>query len=946
MSGRLRAVDLAIVGALVLSLVSVGSTMLAMGGGGSEQALCAANLSKFGQALAAYEAQQDPDAFPLSDPWPAAPACSEPPSGGDCRYLTSGEQIWDPPHGRLLHQMGYIPNVPTDLPPEVTAWYQWAWGFYWACVVHGRDGVPPVALCPSAILDNVMSETSTEIDFGGSPNGQSWVQTRYKYAACYTPNRLLRSPTCRNGADRRFPRLPGEPFSFENDNMYSTAWVSLTIPGGQGYEYVQGVTSDEIANPAGTLYLCDSRDYRIGNGDELVDPRYGDADISAGMLFALHGPAGTPLGARHNGKSNVLYVDGHVSDDNQTPRNQRGELITASTFADFIDEYGIGTQHHLMPGWRWVDQTLSPPDSYAPGDDEPPTVTAVWPGDQGVSSPHATHITITFSEQVLVNETNVTVNGGAVTADGYEYDTGGPSFSLRFDEPLAAGTYQVTVSDAVTDRMGNQLDGDANGVAGGDYLFEFTVRAAITDIRQGQLQAAVDAAVDGDVLILYPTRYADRVSFQGKAITIRSADPTDPNVVAATIIDADGENRSAVVFAQGEGAEAVLDGVTVKGAGDSGIYIDGAGPTIRRCVIEQCVMDSYADGDGGGVYCMSGWPTIENCTIRDNEAEYGGGMYLVDSAAIVRSNLLQDNEAYEEGGAIYLALSDDLILNNTIVQNASGSGPLGGSVVTCLVGGHTVLASNIFWQNYDPDLVLLDAEPVVACNLFASIPAGYNDFGNIAGDPLFVSGYRPSEYSPCINAGSRWYGPGPEATDLGGGRRISMDRVDMGAYELQAPFFAGGEPAADGTLAKTQNNVVELSFDGTAYLIGPAGLQIVPIGGGVDVGGSFTYELATAVDPNDTLRATENGAVLSNQTWYRLSRGEDLLVETFLLDVCTLRGDANNSSRVTTADYYEVKVHMGEYTDARCDLDGSGRVTTADYSVVKAHLGTRAPTKP
>jgi hypothetical protein len=49
---------------------------------------------------------------------------------------------------------------------------------------------------------------------------------------------------------------------------------------------------------------------------------------------------------------------------------------------------------------------------------------------------------------------------------------------------------------------------------------------------------------------------------------------------------------------------------------------------------------------------------------------------------------------------------------------------------------------------------------------------------------------------------------------------------------------------------------------------------------------------------------------------------------------------------VTTADYSEVKAHMGERTDARYDLNGSARITTADYSVVKANLGHRAPAKP
>jgi hypothetical protein len=95
-----------------------------------------------------------------------------------------------------------------------------------------------------------------------------------------------------------------------------------------------------------------------------------------------------------------------------------------------------------------------------------------------------------------------------------------------------------------------------------------------------------------------------------------------------------------------------------------------------------------------------------------------------------------------------------------------------------------------------------------------------------------------------------------------------------------------------------------------------------------------------------TLKATENGAQLTDLTWYQVAPAAGLAVEPFTLDVCVLFGDANNSARVTTADYSEVKAHMGEYTDARYDLNGSGRITTADYSTVKAHLGDRAPTKP
>ena len=65
----------------------------------------------------------------------------------------------------------------------------------------------------------------------------------------------------------------------------------------------------------------------------------------------------------------------------------------------------------------------------------------------------------------------------------------------------------------------------------------------------------------------------------------------------------------------------------------------------------------------------------------------------------------------------------------------------------------------------------------------------------------------------------------------------------------------------------------------------------------------------------------------------------------FAIDLCTLRGDADGSGRVTTADYSIIKANLSQYTDARVDLNGSGRVTTADYSVVKDYIGARAPIK-
>lgn len=162
----------------------------------------------------------------------------------------------------------------------------------------------------------------------------------------------------------------------------------------------------------------------------------------------------------------------------------------------------------------------------------------------------------------------------------------------------------------------------------------------------------------------------------------------------------------------------------------------------------------------------------------------------------------------------------------------------------------------------------------------------------------------------------------------------------IGIDNIEAVALAA-EPPADGTLPKTQNNVILLTFDKSISL--PTGPALSIFGGGFEEGGVFAY----SIEPDGvTLKAVEQGPMLTDQTWYQIAPAAGFDVEPFVFDVCTLVGDANSSGRVTTADYSEVKAHMAEYTDARHDLNGSGRITTADYSVVKGNMGGRTPAKP
>ena len=80
----------------------------------------------------------------------------------------------------------------------------------------------------------------------------------------------------------------------------------------------------------------------------------------------------------------------------------------------------------------------------------------------------------------------------------------------------------------------------------------------------GTIQHAINVCSDGDVVVVEAGTYFETINFLGKNIVVTSADPGDPEIVAATIIDGNGEG-SVVTFANGETHEAVLTGFTITG---------------------------------------------------------------------------------------------------------------------------------------------------------------------------------------------------------------------------------------------------------------------------------------------------------------------------------------------------------------------------------------------
>ncbi len=364
------------------------------------------------------------------------------------------------------------------------------------------------------------------------------------------------------------------------------------------------------------------------------------------------------------------------------------------------------------------------------------------------------------------------------------------------------------------------------------------------------IQAGISAAADGDEVIIAPGTYQGDgnrdIDFLGKAITVRSTDPDDPNLVAATVIDcqADESNHHrGFAFLGDEDANSVLAGLTIVNAnvqGDPNVddWLDYSGggilianyhsPVVRNCVIRDCVA-TY----GGGIACLydGGSPRIDGCTLIANSAEFGGGIASLSPDPIITNCTIIGNSAvgmswpvpfgggYDGfgGGGIVCGgeYSFAQITNCTIVGNACGT--FGGGV-SCFSGysSVTVLTNCVLWGNTagvgGPQLSLTGTfmmeNGATANAAYSDLQGGQGDVsqgptavlnwgdGNMDADPLFVdpngpdgdpntwqdNDYHLSPNSPCINIGDP-NGDYTGQTDIDGHPRVMDLRVDMGSDE-------------------------------------------------------------------------------------------------------------------------------------------------------------------
>lgn len=183
-----------------------------------------------------------------------------------------------------------------------------------------------------------------------------------------------------------------------------------------------------------------------------------------------------------------------------------------------------------------------------------------------------------------------------------------------------------------------------------------------------RIQDAIDAASIVDTVMVRPGSYAEVLDLSGKAIWLRSTDPGDPDVVAATIIDATGLGQvSVVTCVSGEGSDTLISGFTITGGtgtndGSStsggGMYNADSSPMVTNCVFS-----ANSAGTGGGMVNWSGNPTIANCTFTGNTV--GGGIYSEFGSLNVVGCVFSDNV----GGGLVTAISSATVDGCTFAKN-------------------------------------------------------------------------------------------------------------------------------------------------------------------------------------------------------------------------------------------------------------------------------------
>jgi len=328
-------------------------------------------------------------------------------------------------------------------------------------------------------------------------------------------------------------------------------------------------------------------------------------------------------------------------------------------------------------------------------------------------------------------------------------------------------------------------------ITGCDVSGDIVTRSVTDNLTTGQTydytSRAVDEAEPGDELVISPgvPPYAQSIDFADKNLILRSKDPNDPNIVAATVING-GWWDAVINFSGGQDSTTILAGLTITG-GQTGVFCSAASPTIRNCVLKG--------NEGPGIKLTErSTPIVRNCLIAENHTD---GIFLNWS----RGSFVNCTIAANQNHGLHTDRSLPTLASCIIWANSASA----------IVGPASVTYSNV--QGGFTGEGNINADPCfVAAGFWANasdhnLPAEPNDPNAV----LFTEGdYHLLKGSPCIDSGNPDASPDEAGqSDLDGyprfmdGNGDGVANVDMGAFEAgwffwSCPYWPAGDIDGNG----------------------------------------------------------------------------------------------------------------------------------------------------
>lgn len=274
----------------------------------------------------------------------------------------------------------------------------------------------------------------------------------------------------------------------------------------------------------------------------------------------------------------------------------------------------------------------------------------------------------------------------------FEPTEGGSYMLYPAMEAYPAGT-QVTIT--AVPKNGWMFD-HWEGVEGGStnpltftVTQNLTIKACYTS-GTGFIQSKIDAAQNGATVIIPEGVYDENIDFKGKNILLKSSNPNDPQVVAATVIKGLG-GGSVVTINSGETSAALMGFTITHGGGQTvgngsndtvggGIYI---GHNSTDTVISRNVITVNNATKGGGIYVEGAKANILLNTISVNTADAGAAIFVASADGItttVDTNALKSNVAELHGGAIMVEGSNTGLANVTNNSFEENHAKIGGAL--------------------------------------------------------------------------------------------------------------------------------------------------------------------------------------------------------------------------------------------------------------------------